>query len=176
MQIAGRALPRRDLEAPGQIGGATEQLLVEVVAPASDRLGGEQPGGDAVEERKRLDVLDTGHDHDGDRPAGQHAPDAEAALPDLERTEPVVGEQLVVAHHVVHAGAHNAAHDDPHGHVVEGLGVEAARHPAPLGDPRRHQDADREQQSVGVERDRPEVDDAVVGARDRREERHGRSS
>src|SRR5947209_7277110 len=97
VQVTGRALRGRDLEAPREIGGAAEELLVEVVAPAADRLGGEQPGGDAVEERERLDVLDAGHDHDRDCAAGQHAPDAEAAPPDLECAEPVVGEQLVVA-------------------------------------------------------------------------------
>src|SRR6266511_2374000 len=38
LQIAGRAIGRRDLETPRQLGGPAEQLLIEVVAPAADRV------------------------------------------------------------------------------------------------------------------------------------------
>jgi hypothetical protein len=94
VEIAGRTIRRRDLERPRQIGRAPEQLLVEVIPPAADGLGGEEPGRDVVEEDKGLDVLDARHDHDGDRPARQHAPDAEPPF-QIWNAQPVVGEQLV---------------------------------------------------------------------------------
>ena len=45
---------RRYPDGPGQIRGPSEELLVEVVAPAPDRLGEDQSGRDGVGEAHGL--------------------------------------------------------------------------------------------------------------------------
>src|SRR5262249_5494570 len=52
---AGGAVFGCDLEAPGEVGGAAEQLLVEVVADPPDRLGDEEGRGGRVHEGRDRD-------------------------------------------------------------------------------------------------------------------------
>ena len=103
----------------------------------------------------------------GDRAADHRAPDARAAFPDLERPERVVGEELVVGDHVVHAGADDSRDHDPDDDVRELLGLVTAPHPTHLGDPDRDENSDREHQPVHVQRNRAEVDDVLARTRDR---------
>ena len=52
----GRSVRDIDLEPPRQRRRPAEQLLVEVVAPASDRLREHDAGGDRVDEQERVEV------------------------------------------------------------------------------------------------------------------------
>jgi hypothetical protein len=50
VEVARRSVRRIDLQAPGQVGGPTEQFLVEPVAQPPDRLGDGQRRGDDVQQ------------------------------------------------------------------------------------------------------------------------------
>src|ERR1700744_4053325 len=50
VEVALGTVFRRDPQRPGEVRGAAEELLVEVVADPADRLGDEQGGGGAVHE------------------------------------------------------------------------------------------------------------------------------
>ena len=74
-----------DLEAPGQVGRTSEELLVEVVPHPPDRLGKQDSGCRSVHhlEAALASPLDEEKAREG---AKSHAaPDAEAALPDRDR-------------------------------------------------------------------------------------------
>src|SRR6185312_11211115 len=91
VEVALGAVRGGDLEAPGKVGRAAEELLVEVVADPADRLGDEQGGGGAVHEGGDRDARPV-DPPDPDRGArGDPAPDPEPAVPDRERSPPGVG-------------------------------------------------------------------------------------
>src|SRR6185437_3034219 len=72
------------------------------------------------------------------------APDAQAAVPDLQRVQRVLalGEvQLRVGDHVVEPAADDAEDDRPAGDVTDLTGQTTARLPPPVGQPERDQDA-----------------------------------
>ena len=144
--------------AHGRSVGRPVELLVEVVAPATDRLGERQRRGDGVEagaERDAPPVADVHADEDaGEHPAG----DAEAALPDLDDVEPVALEALPVGEHVVQAGADHAGDDAPHADRVGVVaGADVALLEAPAEQPDGGDDAEGDHQAVGVERQRPDL-------------------
>ena len=58
--VAGRPVLRVDLQAPRQVGGLAEELLVEPVAPAADRLGDQHAGRQRVDHRQHLDARAAG--------------------------------------------------------------------------------------------------------------------
>src|SRR5690606_25112960 len=76
-----------DLHTPRQAGGLTVDLVVEPVAPAADRLGDEHARSDGVGEVEEADPGRAQPEPGADGPQGDRAPDAESALPDLERVE-----------------------------------------------------------------------------------------
>src|SRR5690606_3206388 len=84
-------------------------------------------------------------------------PDAQAAVPDLDRVQriPALTEVPVrVGDHVVEPAADQAERHRPHGDVDDETGAAAARLPAPLAPPDGDDDADDDAQRVGADRDR----------------------
>src|SRR3954469_10178754 len=75
---------RVDFHGPRQRRGAPEELLVEVVAPATDGLGQREAGRDGVGQRGVRDAVPASGDVGAERTAGDAAPDPQSALPDLE--------------------------------------------------------------------------------------------
>src|SRR5829696_10133784 len=88
------------LKRPGKARRATEQLLVEVVADAPDRLREEDPGRDRLGKARDVHPATAQEDDASERPAGDTAPDAESSLPEGKPAPPVV-RHLVPARHVV---------------------------------------------------------------------------
>ena len=109
--------PRRsvrdiDLQPPRQRRRPSEELLVEVVAPAADRLREHDAGRDRVHEHERVEFAPAReHDH-RDEPAADRAPDRESALPDLERADDPARAPAVPREQVVHACADDARDHD----------------------------------------------------------------
>ena len=95
---------------------------------------------------------------------GDRAPDAQAAVPDLERVERVLAGfevQLGVGEDVVEAPADDAEHDRPAGHVPQVVVSTASGTPAPCRDHQRECDAGEDAQGVGADRQRPEMPHAL---------------
>ena len=138
-----------DLDRPRLCAGAAVQLLVEVVAPAAERLGQDQPGGDAVGDHPERQLGAAHADQRADHPAQDGAPDAQSALPDLRDLAVVPGrEGAPVGDHVVEAGADQAERHRPHRDRVDQLGIDPAAAELFAGDPAREQHRERQDQSV----------------------------
>ena len=168
LRVSDRAVLQRDLEAPGQTRRSAEQLLVEVVAEAPERLGERRARRDAVEQDGQRDAVPAGRDRGAEHPAEQGPVDAESPLPDLRDALPVTGEaRRPVRGDVVQARADEPERDDPERHGVREVGVErAARHLAPRDrGPEQHPEG--EQEPVPADMQRSRVDqEAARRARD----------
>ena len=84
-----------DLEAPRQVGGQAEQLLVEPVAEAAEGLGEQQAGRHRVGERSRTGAGEAAADPGADRAADERAEDGDAALPDAQMLPGSKGSRFV---------------------------------------------------------------------------------
>ncbi len=77
-----------DLQRPRQGGGSAVEFLVEVVAPPPpDRLGQNQSGGECVAEVQQVDPAPSQPIQAPTAPRATAPPDAEAAVPDVERLD-----------------------------------------------------------------------------------------
>ena len=162
------------LQRPWQRGGPTEQLLVEPVAPPPDRLCERQAGGDAGDRHGYIEAAALGRVQP-ERDAQRDAPgDTEAAFPDGEDAQRVVGERIPRGGHVVQPGTDDAAEHTPHAHC---RGIVACARTARLETTPEQPDAgdhaQRNDHPVGVDRERTEFDRAVGRARDRGRYRRG---
>ena len=101
--------------------------------------------------------------------AGDGAPDAEAAVPDLERAEGALAlaeVEVVVGGDVVEPGADESGRDGPESDVGHLALLATTGHPALVAHPHRGDDAQDDRQRVGPDRERPEVPHALRGAGD----------
>src|SRR3954469_10751869 len=92
VEVASGPVVAIDLEPPRQRGRAPVELLVEVVADAPDGLRDEQGRGGGVEEARDVGARAAQAPDPGGRAQRDAAPDPQAALPDRERSPPVVGD------------------------------------------------------------------------------------
>ena len=160
-----------DLQLPGQRGGPAVQLVVEPVAEPADRLRQHDAGRGGVGEGDEVHPVPPAADVDAQRAERDGAPDAQAAVPDLERVDRMpagLEVQLGVGDHVVDPAAEDAEDDCPAGDVADVGRPAAAGLPAPVGQPERDDDAGHDAQGVDVDRERPDPDHADRGARDGR--------
>src|SRR5205823_15002787 len=112
-----------DLQPPWQARRFAVELLVPVVAPPADPLRKQEPRCDRIHEQEDTGagaMIDPGTDY-----AAQEdpAPDAEATLPDRERTPPVVGHLVPAGDVVVSAGPDDAGGDAPDRHPQHQVGI-----------------------------------------------------
>ena len=156
-RVPGRAVGDRDLQSPGQRGRPAEQLLVEVVADAPDRLRHQQGRGDRVHEQAHVRVVPAHPPHPGQRAQRDAAPDAQAAVPDGEDAVPVVRDVLRGGQVEVDAATDDAGRDGPEGDVADQPRVAALCLPAPLGDQDRQRDPDDVHQPVEMYERRADV-------------------
>ena len=164
-----RVVRRVDLQAPRQVGGPAVELLVEVVADPADGLGEEQSRRDGVGQHAQPDAVAAGVEPGAEQSTGDRPPDAESAVPHLERGHRVAAlaeVEVGVRGHVVETSADQACGDGPQRDVADLPGPAAARHPALLPHPHRGDDAEDDRQGVGADRERPEVPHPFGGARD----------
>src|SRR6185437_9307513 len=97
----------------------------------------------------------------GERAEQDAAPDAEAALPDLEDPLPLRVRDLVPGGEVVvGARADDAEGDPPDGDADDEVGIAAHPLPAVGGEPDAREDRDEERQPVEMDVQRAEIDDA----------------
>ena len=82
--VARGPVHRVDLQGPGQLGRPAEQLLVEPVAHAADRLRQRDAHRQGVGEGRQGDVMAPAADPGPHRPKRDRSPDPEAALPDRD--------------------------------------------------------------------------------------------
>ncbi|MCY1223011.1 hypothetical protein D9M72_351200 [compost metagenome] len=80
-----------DLQAPGKGGGTAEELLVEVVAPAPQRLGEQQPGSGGIEECGQLDACAAAADPCAHGAEQDGPPDPQTASLDLRNQGQITG-------------------------------------------------------------------------------------
>jgi len=167
--VARRPVGRVDLEPPRQRRRPAEQLLVEVVADPSDRLGDEQPGSSGIHECGDVHTRAAQSPEPGERAGGDPAPDPEAALPDRERAPPVVGHLVPARRDVVQPSADETRREPPHRDVVDELAPAALLLPAPDRDRDRSADPEHVHQPIRVHEQRPEVKAVARWAGDERE-------
>ncbi len=151
----------RDVQGPRQVGRLAVQLLVEPVAPAADGLREGDAGRDGVGVGGQRDATATAADPGADRSERDRAPDAEAALPDLEGVHPVTAlaeVQLVVRDHVVEAAAEQSERHGPDSDVGHRADPPATGDPAFVAEPDGYEDADDDAERVATQRDGTEVD------------------
>ena len=162
-----------DLDRPRLRAGAAVQLLVEVVAPAAERLGQDQPGGDAVGDHPERQLGAAHADQRADHATQDGAPDAQSALPDLRDLAVVPGRKgAPVGDHVVEPGADQAKRHSPHRDRVDQLGIDLAAAELLAGDPAREQHRERQDQSVPARLQAVETEQKRVAGAGDREQRH----
>ncbi len=149
-----------DLEPPRQRRRRPEELLVEPVAQPTDRLRDEEPGRDGVRERREADALTARADPRADRTECDRAPDAEPALPDVQRRHRVSpGAEVRVrgGDDVIEPPTDDAERHRPVDDRQDLVGVAATLDPAPVGEGDGDEDADDDRQGVRAQREGPEV-------------------
>lgn len=163
-----------DLQRPGEVGRLPEQLLVEVVAKTTDTLGKQDPRGGTVGQAGDVRPGSPGNNGACDHSRGDAAPDAEAALPDGEDAPPLVWHLVPARDNVVDPRADDPPEHAPHGHPVDEIPAPALADPKRPGNDNGDDDAEEQHQPVDADRQRPQLDDVVCGARDAGE--HGAHS
>ena len=174
--VAVRPVGEVDLQAPGQVGGSPEQLLVEVVAEPADHLGQQQAGGQRVRQRPQQHPVPVAVEPGSEHSAGDRAPDAEAAVPDLQGTERVAAGaevEVVVGRHVPDPGSDQPGGNRPEGDVADLARTPTTRDPALLAEPHRGDHAQDDGQRVGADRHRAEVPDTLRRAGNRQGDGQG---
>ncbi len=155
-----------DLEAPGQIGRQSEQLLVEPVAEAPHRLGQQQTGGQCVGERPEPDAGPLAAEEGSDRAPDEGAVDGDAALPDAE-DRPDVGARSEVepgmGEHVVDPRADDRQRNGDQRDVDDDPRLGATLGQAPVGQQHGGDDAGDDAQGVEVDRERAERGSCSTG-------------
>ena len=164
--VARGPMARVDAERPRQGAGAPEELLVEPVAPASDGLGQGDHGRGGVEEGGLVEPSPLGDDQPRDGTAHDGAPDAEAALPDLEDVEPAPTEELPVGDDVVRPRAHEPGRHAPDREVGDVGRLPSPRLPAGARPLHGHVDAEGDDEPVGAQVQGAEIDGVTPGAGD----------
>src|SRR4029079_18083018 len=109
-------------------------------------------------------------DPGADATEGDGPPDAEAALPDVERvqrTATVAEVRVRRGEDVVEPAADDPERHHPGGDFRDVAGAPAARHPTALAEPDGHHDPGDDAHRVGAQRHRPEVPDALGRAGER---------
>ena len=135
------------------------QLPSRPIACATSRPGATQSisSGTSAPARRATARTD---DHAG----GDTAPDAETAVPDLERALPFRVRHLVPARgEVVEARTDDAGGDAPERAPVDEIPIPTARDPAAAGDPDAGRDREQQRQPVEMDRERAEIDRASCG-------------
>ena len=159
-RVPGRHVQGVDAQPPRRRRGRAEELLVEPVAPAPDRLPDQQGGGQGVRDWPQARARAPRSDPGAHRAEGDRSPDAEAAAPYLPHLPRVPARPEVLlgrGDHMVEAGADDAQGDRPQGQVEEQVGVPAAPPVAARGPRERDDHADRDDDPVGAQRHRAHV-------------------
>ena len=155
-----------DLQAPRHAGRAAVELVVEPVAPPPEALREQHSGRRRVGEHDQRDALAAAADPRTERAERDRAPDAQPAVPDLDRVERAgarlaVEVQLGVGHHVVEPAADDAEHDRPARDVPDVLARAAPLAHPPRREPQREEDARHDAQRVRTDRDRAQMPHAL---------------
>lgn len=85
--VAGRQVGVVDHESPGQIGRAAKELLVEVIAQASDRLSYQDARRQGVGKRSKAQASPMERNVATQGTSCDSSPDAKSAFPDPQRLE-----------------------------------------------------------------------------------------
>ena len=117
-------------QSPGERGRPAEQLLVEVVADPADRLSDEQSWSGRVQECGDVGAGAAQPPQPDERAGGHPAPDPQSALPDRERTPPVVWYLVPARREVVEPAADQAGREPPDRDLVHELTPTALLLPA----------------------------------------------
>ena len=172
--VAPGSVRGRDLQPPWQVRRPAEQLLVPPVAQPPDGLGQGQGRRRAVGRREQRDALLRGAPQTDGHTERDAAPDAEAALPDVEDPDRVVPEQLPVGDDVVEPRPDHPGGNGPEGdrrRVV--AGAERLLLQPATEQPHRGDHAERDHQPVHPQLEAADVDGAAAGTRDRGEQAGG---
>src|SRR3954452_22155819 len=155
-----------DLQPPRKIGRGAEQLLVEPVAPPTNRLCNGQSRRDRVSERRHHKPASTHTDVRTDAAEGDRAPDSETALPDLERVDRVatVAEVRIRRRDdVVEPAADDAKRNGPDRDIHHRAAGSTTGAPASFPDPDRQRDSDDHRQRVAPDGEDAQVPDPLAG-------------
>ena len=162
----------RDVQGPGQRGGAAEEFLVEVVAHPADGLRHQQRRGYRVHEQRHARPGPAHPPGPHDRGQRDPAPDAQAAVPDSEDPVPVMRDVLGGGQVEVDPAPDDAGRDRPERDVPDQARVAARRLPAALRDQDRQGDPDHVHHPVEVNVGRAEMKPVHWRARDVETQRH----
>ena len=152
------AVLRGNVEPPGQVGGGTEGLLVEEVAPAPDGLADRDARRDDVERPPDRQPLPAGDPEAGEDAGDQAAVDREPTLPDRRDLPGVLAVVVPVEDDLVDPGAHESRDDRPLRGVEELVGGHALALGGAVGEPEADEDRGGHEDAVPPDRQRPEVE------------------
>ena len=112
----------------------------------------------------------SGDDHQHDEATDDRTPDRQATAPDLHRAEEAALCPVVTREQVVHPRPNDPTDHHRNGESTDLVRIVPLTSPATLRDRSGRQDTERQHQSVGVQRHRPDVHDAVRRTRNGRED------
>ena len=173
----GSVLPIVDLQRPRHVRRAAVQLLIEIVTQPADRLREDDPRRDRIAERGQRNTAQAARDPRADTAERHRAPDAQAAVPDPQRTEEpgtAFAEVLgPVRDDVIQPSADETERHRPQRDVVDDTAFTTPGHPASVTDHQRRDDTDDDAQRIRTDRDRTEVPHALRRAWKRGEDCRG---
>lgn len=152
-----------DPEPPRKAGRPPEQLLVEPVPDTADGLREEQAWCRGVEEARDVGAPPPKHPDTGERPAGDAAPDAEAAVPNGERSPPRVRRLLPAGREKVETPAEDPGREAPQRHLVHERPLTTLLLPAMRDQGDRGDECEQVCETVCVDEERPEAETALAG-------------
>src|SRR3954468_11228160 len=172
VEVARRPVVAVDLEAPRQRGRAPVELLVEVVADTTDGLRDEQRRRRGIEKARHVGARATQAPDPGGRAQRDAAPDPQAALPDGERSPPVVGDLVPARGQEVEPTADDPGRETPQRHVLDEFARAALRLPPARGDPHRRQHGQHVAEPIDADVKGPDVDPVERRAGNRPDDGH----
>jgi hypothetical protein len=162
------AMSRIDRKPPRQRGRSAEELLVEVVAKAADRLGDEESRSRGIEKPRDVGTTAPQHPKPGEGPGGDPTPDAEAAVPDRERAPRMRWHLVPARRQEVKPPADETRGNAPEGYLLNKGPIAPFSLPTARRDQHRGEDGDDVGEAVGVDEERSEMNAVLRRTGDRR--------
>src|SRR5262245_6602815 len=154
-----------DLQAPRQRRRPSVQFLIEVVTQPADGLRENDSRCDRIAEGRQWYALVTATNPCSDAAERDGAPDAQAAVPNLQRADQsrsVIAEVgPPVRHDVIKPPTDQTERHCPQSDVVDDPRLPAAGHPTPIAEDQSHHDAHDDEQRIRPNRYHAEMPDPL---------------
>ena len=101
-------------------------FAVGIIAPATDRLGQDEPRRHHIGQLPEIDSLDPGKDPTGNDPADHAALDGQAAFSDIDDRSRVLQVVVEIEQNIPQPGHHHCRRDDHQDKIIDQIGLIAS--------------------------------------------------